>query len=59
MKITIEGEPKEIADLALGLQNRLFSEETNSYLSKWQNDFEARFKDILIKEISSTSRDNA
>lgn len=31
MRITIEGEPKEIADLALTLQNRFFSKDNKSF----------------------------
>ncbi len=58
MKITIEGESKEIADLALALQNRLSPEEINSYLDGFRDKLKEVLKKQIAKELSSANRDN-
>lgn len=59
MIITIEGEPKEIADLVLELQNRLSSKEMNSCLEEFQDELKAVLKNQIARELSSANCDNA
>ena len=57
MKITIEGEPKEIADLALELQNRLSPEELKSRLESHQGELKKILENRITEELSQANRD--
>lgn len=59
MKVIIEGNPKEIADLVLALQSQLSSDEVSSYLGKVQGKLEEIVLNKITEGISSAIRDNA
>lgn len=57
MKIIIEGEPKEISDLAMELQNQLSPEELKSRLESHQGELKKILENRITEELSQANRD--